>query len=730
MSINDNSDNNAITSLSLLCELMPYLMANYKVQDNQSDKMISANDKLVKDNILLDQVLLWPPNLFFFTSTVLSLTGSYYNALSPASNNENGSTHSFGWPLCESRYIQLLRFGEEEHNKYYQHNEMPYHTMFTVCYNCIDKEESGREFDKECVGNCKHASHTMPKVNKFNWAEQVQKIGMHWRYLLRKMNRQVFQDIGYYPLTYDNLNKHLRNFVPNEVIYIWYSLKLWVEQNTSITTIDKPLNVVTQSCKNVNKSCVGSFIAVPLESLLTLHAFADEACAGWGISKIDKIGKYSRAQRYAEKLLEDKGTLATIHASRGRILPKRHTPNVGITLRSFSSHLGFHRSSIDINWLVAKSNPISDNIDIDRTFSVLLFPWPLEVKANDFEVIKREKEHNLFTYNPRNFLSDIYKKNRTVADEYKEKQYNNQVECTNFGLAVEEVIKEALNEVKSVDMVIFPESSLSTIEVEVLTNILIKYDVSVYILGVREAHSEIIDQQVNTLGSNAVYFNTLKKSTKPSLVQLNSEKKRQYAYNKSDNKYKQYKHHRWKITRNQAIQYGLGRVLRPTVNWWEGINVHPRKVSFINLGRHITICPLICEDIARQDPIADLIRTVGPSMVVTILMDGPQKADRWSAKYASVLADDPGSSVITLTSYGMVQRWNQTSKEKSKVISLWNDGIGPAREIQLENNSKAVLLSLFVEERYEKVADSRREKYKTSIITLGGVHQIIPQAYK
>src|SRR5687768_17746605 len=37
---------------------------------------------------------------------------------------------------------------------------------------------------------------------------------------------------------------------------------------------------------------------------------------------------------------------------------------------------------------------------------------------------------------------------------------------------------------------------------------------------------------------------------------------------------------------------------------------------------------LICEDLARQDPIAELVRHVGPTLVVTILMDGPQLKNR------------------------------------------------------------------------------------------------------
>ena len=43
-----------------------------------------------------------------------------------------------------------------------------------------------------------------------------------------------------------------------------------------------------------------------------------------------------------------------------------------------------------------------------------------------------------------------------------------------------------------------------------------------------------------------------------------------------------------------------------------------------------------------MDEVAELIRDVGPTLVVTILLDGPQLATRWTARYAGVLADDPG----------------------------------------------------------------------------------------
>lgn len=71
----------------------------------------------------------------------------------------------------------------------------------------------------------------------------------------------------------------------------------------------------------------------------------------------------------------------------------------------------------------------------------------------------------------------------------------------------------------------------------------------------------------------------------------------------------------------------------------------------------------------------------------------PQLNSRWAARYASVLADDPGSAVMTLTSYGMVQRSRPRGREASPVIALWKDASRGVREIPLEAGAHGVLLT-------------------------------------
>ena len=69
-------------------------------------------------------------------------------------------------------------------------------------------------------------------------------------------------------------------------------------------------------------------------------------------------------------------------------------------------------------------------------------------------------------------------------------------------------------------------------------------------------------------------------------------------------------------------------------------------------------------------------------------MDGPQLRNRWSSRYASVLAEDPGCSVLSLTSLGMAKRSraradNGAVQDKSSTIALWRDAIYGEREIAL-----------------------------------------------
>ena len=58
--------------------------------------------------------------------------------------------------------------------------------------------------------------------------------------------------------------------------------------------------------------------------------------------------------------------------------------------------------------------------------------------------------------------------------------------------------------------------------------------------------------------------------------------------------------------------YKLGHLLDKRMEWWEHIDMSSREFNFFALGDGLVISALICEDIARPDPVAHLLSAVGP----------------------------------------------------------------------------------------------------------------------
>ena len=87
---------------------------------------------------------------------------------------------------------------------------------------------------------------------------------------------------------------------------------------------------------------------------------------------------------------------------------------------------------------------------------------------------------------------------------------------------------------------------------------------------------------------------------------------------------RQDKHHRWTLDQGQIDQYHLGGALHPHVRWWEAIEVPERSVQIVEVGEGATVVSLVCEDLAQIDDVADVLRSVGPMILITPLLDGPQ----------------------------------------------------------------------------------------------------------
>jgi hypothetical protein len=249
-----------------------------------------------------------------------------------------------------------------------------------------------------------------------------------------------------------------------------------------------------------------------------------------------------------------------------------------------------------------------------------------------------------------------------------------------------------------IDGIVFPEASLSKREYEAVRDVVLGEGAFLIAGVLREGETK------TSPGRNLVMFD---------------------AGNGRETHLEQSKHHRWRLDRSQIETYGLGGTLDPTRDWWEHIALEQREVQFAALNGDVSLCCLVCEDLARQDPVAELVRSVGPNLVVALLMDAPQLAMRWPARYATVLADDPGSSVLTVTSAGMVDLSRPPSGAKqSRAIGLWKDARSGYAELELPKDAQGLLLNLCLENREEFTADGRSDGRTTCYPRLGGIHHV------
>jgi len=84
-------------------------------------------------------------------------------------------------------------------------------------------------------------------------------------------------------------------------------------------------------------------------------------------------------------------------------------------------------------------------------------------------------------------------------------------------------------------------------------------------------------------------------------------------------------------------------------------------------------------------------------------------AERWSARYATVLADDPGSSVLTFTSLGLLERSIKAGRSDAKrYVALWKEDTGRTVPIPCEKGAHAIVLTLSGHRTTERTLDGRR----------------------
>jgi hypothetical protein len=454
------------------------------------------------------------------------------------------------------------------------------------------------------------------------------------------------------------------------------------------SAIQESWNIVLASLNNSVQSLAvaeeGS--ATVRTALLQILAAADEACEGIGIpgGEIDEFENQSLGLLLDQQISGAASTLCReISTVKLSVLPKLHTPQTGITIRSLSHNLALCPvSEVKPRWTWANHPGLGHD---RHGLNVLVVPWPLDI-------------------DPSAFRSAIPRTGRLANMDSSLGFFEYAVrggKPLDLSL-LETLITNAISMTGSVDVIVFPELALVPSDIEPLASLIARLNPRPILIG-GICHS--------------VTGGGMCRNSSVTIVPLESGQ-RVFALSQD-------KHHRWLLDGNQVKQYGLGGVLDPTINWWEHTLLSRRELGFLSLQPWLTLCTLICEDLARPDPIANLVRAVGPNMIIALLMDGPQLSSRWPARYGTVLADDPGSSVLTISALGMVKLSRPRGMAPSNIVALWKDAYsGGPTELALPSGHQALLLSLTRVWRKEFSADGRHDRGNTSYLTLSGIHPI------
>ena len=722
-------------------------------------------DRLIPD-LSLNEALLWPPDLFAYTSYALTFTAAYQLVVSPPTRKRwQPPKEELATWLCDNAAANLQAWFTAAKEAWEVH-EMSYD--FGPHLAALNQWKAGTGiYDKAKFVETDNGESQGPREESRqldDWEHLVRLSGKEWREKLKQLDESVMKPLLFRKtdLGNDEERKREQRTLLTTILENTPSLLLacWAFFYVESTKPDfggrqgvlRLSNLLcNQDDLQTDNGYCDSLWRVA-QSLLTLHAIADLASLKFGI---EADPRDNQALVFAERLLFGKlhrtgGSLSTFNTERCRVLPKRHNPDIGITLRSLSSNLAFHQSPVDVVWRKTNGNALGEKLarhHKDTRLSILLLPFPLSINAKHFQEDHTQQDGRVVNMPPDEYRFFSYEPHPTTADPGKMKAQEDTIQSGIDRML--DLVSDANYELADefdVDMVILPEAALSQREFDALQKGLIerfdKIAPSIIVSGVRESRHELAQEMSDhghsraiddfNFSRNAVYCQYFDRT---SANGAEGETSGSYYNQKKRTpgtitpKYKQYKHHRWQLDRTQIRRYGLSSILSPDITWWESIKIPKRRVSFLNVGDRMTISHLICEDLARQDPIAELVRQVGPTLVVSILMDGPQLKNRWSARYATVLSDDPGSSVITLTSLGMVKRHISEFGAMSRVVALWNDsGAGHSREIELAQGAEAVLLTLIMDETPEKTADGRKEAVATSILRLNDVIQIYAKA--
>jgi len=343
---------------------------------------------------------------------------------------------------------------------------------------------------------------------------------------------------------------------------------------------------------------------------------------------------------------------------------KARVSSVGCTARSLSQYLAIlpRPSHVRTCWQPSLARGRSND---NSALNLLLIPMPYSMNGGNFSAVKKPKSAQV-----RNLSWGFFDVNQSWLNS-KDLKWRKK-----FNQFVLKLIEEGQKELGTVHGIVFPELALNW---QIYESLVEEIKTSEICKGIEFI---ISGSENNCIGQNGNFALSTEFYDDP--------KAGRQAVSMS-----RAKHHRWKLDTNQINNYALASSLDPRKNWWEKINLYPREIKLNVFRQNSVFGVLICEDLARSDPCHEVLRAMGPNLVFALLMDGPQILGRWGSNYATMLADDPGCSVLTFTSQALLRRVNHTQSYKdSWAVALWKDPLGGVKEIKCPDGNHAVLLTL------------------------------------
>ena len=430
------------------------------------------------------------------------------------------------------------------------------------------------------------------------------------------------------------------------------------------------------------------------DAAITLMAVADEASRGMGFLPSRErrplvdflIDEMTKMRKGRVSLHLPHSICLAVPPSEACVQPKTRTADVGCTLRSLSHNLALlpQAGAFATRWFPVPGG--SPTLKEESPFNLMVVPYPYVLDGTCLRESAAPSTSNARFFETRQTWLPAGSVQRS-SDK--------------IAAAIGRLIRQAKRQVNRVHGVVLPEGSLSAPIASSVAKKLAKYDIELFITGVLD-HSN---------------------RNSP----INAARAVPYMSRKIPFVARQSKHHRWRLDKGQILRYSFGDSLNAAGVFWEKIDVSERACSFFVFRHGASLAALICEDLARTDPAGAVIRSIGPNLVIVLLMDGPQIESRWPGKYAAVLADDPGSSVLTLTSLGMVKRSVRPGATEPREIALWKEPGRNAEELKLPPGCHALLLTLSISSEEQFTLDGRSDGGNSVKISLTGVSQVSDQ---